>query len=479
VRSSFAVPLTDRSIAYSWHQIIRRVGVSDNNLRDTNLDVLDIPVHYGKTEEAHFDRPGIVVTRCSDTAWPNLLGLASDSLDWLPTHKAVVPDPHLLPFDDPIPVLFWGEDYEDGHAPFAKQLPDGTLVFHVDIIAATLFMLSRWEETVVALCDEHGRFPSTASVAYRQGFLDRPVVDEYALILREWLRLLLPHWEPKRRSFTVKLSHDIDHIHRFLNWLAPLRTLGGDLLKRRDPISAWQTSVDAITQAMAPQRSSYFQGIYSLAQISKANDLGNDAFYFMAVDPNSPDSSYDPASSLVRECIQDLGEQGFEIGFHAGYDTLNDPTRLAEEKARLDAVLGHTRYGGRQHHLRFQVPNTWRDWEQTGLVYDATMGYADCEGFRCGTCHAFRPFDLEKDRELDVWEQPLIVMDQTLKRYRRLSPEQGEAQILKLAQRCKQVGGTFTLLWHNSSLSHEWHRWRGIYQRVVATLAQMQSAASM
>lgn len=49
---------------------------------------------------------------------------------------------------------------------------------------------------------------------------------------------------------------------------------------------------------------------------------------------------------------QDLVEQGFEVGLHVGYDTLNDPTLLAEEKARLDAVLGHTRYGGRQHYFR-------------------------------------------------------------------------------------------------------------------------------
>jgi hypothetical protein len=473
VRSSFAVPLTDLSIAYSWHQIIRRVGVSDSNLRDTNLDVLDIPVHYGKAAEAHFDRPGIVVTRCSDAAWPNLLGRALDSLDWLPAHKALAPDSHPLPFDDPIPVLFWGEDYEDGHAPFAEQLPDGTLVFHVDIIAATLFMLSRWEETVVAVCDEHGRFPSTASVAYRQGFLDRPVVDEYALILREWLRLLLPNWEPKQRSFTVKLSHDVDHINRFPNWQAAIRTLGGDLLKRRDPTRAWQTGVEAAVQVVDPKMGSYFEGIRFLAEISDTYGLASDAFYFMAVDPDLGESTYDPASPLVRQCIQDLLERGFEIGFHAGYDTLNNPHRLAQEKARLDAILGYTRYGGRQHYLRFQTPNTWRYWEQIGLTYDSTLGYADHEGFRCGTCRPFRPFDVEQNRELDLWEWPLIVMDQTLKQYRKLSPEEGESKILELAQRCRQVGGTFTLLWHNTSLHGEWHPWAKVYRRIVAKLAEM------
>ena len=51
-----------------------------------------------------------------------------------------------------------------------------------------IILLSRWEETVLTGRDAHGRLPFSDSVAHRQGFLDRPLVDEYALILREWLK---------------------------------------------------------------------------------------------------------------------------------------------------------------------------------------------------------------------------------------------------------------------------------------------------
>jgi hypothetical protein len=83
-------------------------------------------------------------------------------------------------------------------------------------------------------------------------------------------------------------------------------------------------------------------------------------------------------------------------------------------------------------------------------------------------------FDVEQNCELDLWEVPLIVMDGTLRNYRDLTPEQGEMCILELARRCKQVEGTFTLLWHNTSLDGEWRPWREMYQRVVKTLARMQ-----
>jgi len=130
-----------------------------------------------------------------------------------------------------------------------------------------------------------------------------------------------------------------------------------------------------------------------------------------------------------------------------------NPERLAAEKARLDAVLGETHYGGRQHYLRFQAPDTWRHWEQVGLAYDSTLAFADHEGFRGGTCHPFRPFDVQQDRELNLWEHPLIVMDRTLLNYRGLAPAQAVERVLQLARRCKSVEGDLILLWHNSLLA--------------------------
>jgi len=469
--------LTEIAVEYTWRQLIQRAGVTGGDPQGTGFEGLGVPVHYARPDQIHHDRPSIIVVPCSAAIWWALLKRVPHSLNWL-SKDQVVPRGAQLLFGDPVPVLFWGEGFKDGNKPFAELHPSGTVIFYADIIAATFFMLSRWEETVVPTRDEHGRFPAAASVAYKQGFLNRPIVDEYALILREWLKVLFPRWEPAPHSFSVKLSHDIDQIRRFPNWHTALRTFGGDLLKRRNPRRAWQTGIDAMVQAVAPERTVYLQGIHHLARLSRECGLGDDAFYFMADGPGPFGCGYDPASSLIRRCIEDLRKQGFEIGFHAGYHTFSDPEQLAKEKARLDAVLGETRYGGRQHFVRFQVPDTWRHWEEVGLAYDSTMTYADHEGFRCGTCHPFRPFDVEQNREMDLWEVPLIVMDGTLRDYRALTPEQGGKRILELAERCRQVEGTFTLLWHNSSLGREWQPWAEVYRRAVKALRDMLQEAT-
>jgi hypothetical protein len=67
-------------------------------------------------------------------------------------------------------------------------------------------------------------------------------------------------------------------------------------------------------------------------------------------------------------------------------------------------------WGGRQHVLRWANPDTWRDWEAAGLSHDSTLAYSEAIGFRTGTCHPYRVFDL-RERRLRVREVPFQVME--------------------------------------------------------------------
>jgi hypothetical protein len=230
-------------------------------------------------------------------------------------------------------------------------------------------------------------------------------------------------------------------------------------------------------QAVSPERHPYWRGLELLASTSRRYGVRS-AFYFMAAKKSAHDSGYDPRSPRIRRLIRSLRGQGFELGFHPGYHTFDDPDLLAEEKARMDAALEETEYGGRQHFLRFRVPDTWRHWESAGLTYDSTLSFSEHEGFRCGTCHPYRPFDFQADRELDLLEIPLIVMDGTLRQYRRLGPEEGRRRILELAESCRRVEGIFTLLWHNSSLDGEWEPWAETYEETVKGLAALEQASA-
>jgi hypothetical protein len=460
--------LSEDAVRYGWRELARRTGVADSpRSEETGFEGLGISVHYGLPDEVGSRGREIVVVPCSAEDWSGLLELPPRALESIPLTD-VLPRGVRLPLPRTLPVLFRGRTGEGRAVPVERR--EGRIVFHVDILAATIFQLSRWEETLIRERDEHDRVPADACVATRQGFLDRPIVDEYALILREWLRQLLPGWEPRRRVFGIRLSHDVDTIWPFPRRRDGLRAVLRSLASPSDS-RLGETARQATLRIFAPTRSSGFRGIRRLARISRTFGMRS-AFFFMGADGSTHDNGYRVGSRPVRRLISELTSQGFELGFHPGYRTHSDPARFSVEKQRLDRALGTSRYGGRQHFLRFRVPDTWRLWEREGLAYDSTLTFAEREGFRCGTCHPYRPFDFEQNRELDIWEVPLIVMDGTLHQYRRLSPADAGQRILELAERARAVEGTFTLLWHNSSLDGEWTAWARCYEDVVARLSR-------
>ena len=86
----------------------------------------------------------------------------------------------------------------------------------------------------------------------------------------------------------------------------------------------------------------------------------------MSAQPSLFDIGYKINSNIMKRKIQQLLNNGYEIGFHDGYFTYDQPLKFIEEKKRIDQVIRDVQYGGRQHYLRFKVPDTWRIWERSG-----------------------------------------------------------------------------------------------------------------
>jgi hypothetical protein len=449
-------PITSNAIDYTWRQLARLVGV------DGGFEQLGLPTHYRLPQSA--SEPGIFIVPCSAEDIHRLL-TANEPVGRILTAADFVPGQAFQAANLPMPL--WGVGAID--KPFAVCHPENRqLVIYADILALTFILLSRWEETLLDSRDLHGRFPAASSIAYRQGFLDRPLLDEIGLTLQGWLQVLLPDWTPRTSRFTVSLSHDLDHLNPI-----PARTLWrettGDLVTRRNLPMA----LDSLAQILTGRgRWRTHHAVRDLVHLSERYNF-NSAFYVLIAQPSQYDEGYsleDPAISML---IKELHHCGLEVGLHPGYDTLGSVEKVRDAKERLEGILGADITGGRQHYLRFSAPATWRHWVEAGLSYDSTLGYAEVEGFRCSTCKPYPVFDVEQDRELPLEERPLIVMDATLRQYRKLSPADALARILSLAGKCQAVGGTFTLLWHNTSLLRDWQPWRRTYICALQELAAM------
>lgn len=53
------------------------------------------------------------------------------------------------------------------------------ITLRIDLFASCFFMLSRWEEYVINKKDIHHTFSGLSSLAYRKGFLEKPIVNQF------------------------------------------------------------------------------------------------------------------------------------------------------------------------------------------------------------------------------------------------------------------------------------------------------------
>jgi hypothetical protein len=128
---------------------------------------------------------------------------------------------------------------------------------------------------------------------------------------------------------------------------------------------------------------------------------------------------------------------------------------------------------GRAHFLIFDIRKSFDVYEKADLKIDTTGSFADRVGFRFGTSKPFNPYNFKENREYNLIEIPLIVMDGSLQNenYMNLSPEEGFEKIKELIDKIKKYNGVFTFLWHNTSFyTHLWKDWEWVYEETLKYL---------
>jgi peptidoglycan/xylan/chitin deacetylase (PgdA/CDA1 family) len=360
-----------------------------------------------------------------------------------------LPDQPLRNFQG-VPVLYWGNSNHDDES--MRNQERGATIIPADLIASSFFMLSRYEEVVSNDKDRFARFPAEASAMGKAGFLHRPVVNEYIELLWDTLLALkgdlVRDYPWGEKSFALCLTHDIDRIRLYANPKHILGTLWRVGIKRGDIRGGLGAIRDAFGTWLGLRIDPYdtFQQLMALeAELDiKAT------YFFMSGGRTAYDNRYH--ISKLGSVLRQLRKAGHEVGLHASFASYHDADRLREEKEQLENVLSNTALGSRQHYLRWETPTTWAALARAGFYYDTTLGYAQHEGFRAGTCYPFHPYDVLSDQVLPIWEVPLIVMDSTLLGYRGLKTDEAKEAVMQMVAQAKRYRGVFVLLWHNSSL---------------------------
>ena len=392
--------------------------------------------------------------------------------------------------DSNIACFHWDSSLEGWQSPLNLPLPapssyclpsplisSTTHGMHIsyDVLGLTYWILTRQEEVGRTDLDRHDRFSAFSSHAYKYGYLERPIVDEWLHILGQVIQKVWPCIALKRHTFSMKVSHDVDAPSRytFQSWGGVLRASVKDLLSRYSLLGMIFGPWIKLKNDMHLHRRDPFNTFEWIMDLSDAHGLTS-AFYFMCGRTvNALDADYDPEHPAILELMLTIHLRGHEIGLHPSYGTYRKPELINSEADRLRKILvsqgiNQSYLGGRMHYLRWINPDTPNGLELAKLDYDSTLCYADFPGFRCGTCHEYPYFDPVEKKILNLRIRPLVAMEHTIMSSQYMGLSHGENALLKFKQlknACRSVDGCFTLLWHNSRLCSK--KERALYAKVI------------
>jgi hypothetical protein len=372
------------------------------------------------------------------------LDLPPGAMPWIPLDDVLPKDVALGLDTNSLPAI--------GRAH--PELPvryEGHGVFPLDLPAAVFLGLTRWEEWKRPAQDAFGCHDEEATQCARQGYRDRPVLDEWAMVVRKWIEMVHPSWRTVLSNARLWITHDIDVLWYFKDLSRVMRGLAKGAIRQRSPVRALMNFVTGLRAVRNPEKDPCYQGVQKLMDLDESLGMRG-TFFFMTSGSAGVDESYDLKHPSLLALLDEVKNRGHEIGWHISLRASGCPDVFERERAWFCTFMGSDPCGVRHHYLSWRGPESWRRIAENGFVYDSSLGYNYIPGgFRCGTAHPYQVYDLQQNSVLSLIERPLIVMDgPVIRRAKERSPLIAAEYILRLFNRTILSGGCFSILIHNS-----------------------------
>ena len=288
-----------------------------------------------------------------------------------------------------VPIFFQGQ----GDIPF-------------DLPGAAFYLISRYEEYLPFEPDAFGRFPHTASIAFQENFLSKPIIQHWLSILKNtignhFFQTLptTPNWvsgydadilfQYQHQSPIVSMGKFIRNLFKGnfdeleLQW----KVLRGNV---RDPFDIWEQ-------------------LWQLCD--EVNSIPN-YFFSGNTQQRGNDRQISFLHPAVNAIIQQCSKQG-TLGWHPSFQCSADKQKMEKELAQFQRIAPEKIKNVRFLYLRFTLPQSYRWLIDLGIENDYSMGYGAVNGFRASYSDPFDWFDLERNQVTSLRIHPFCLMDAT------------------------------------------------------------------
>jgi hypothetical protein len=335
-----------------------------------------------------------------------------------------------------------------------------------DIIGFAYWAMNRLEEYNAgpSKLDKYGRFKSSCSHAFLNGYLDRPLVDEWIHHLRAKCKKVWPDTKLKTFNYEVEISHDVDSVLRY-GAISPVLFLK-KLFRGSGDESLFRFIYAPLSYLAQNIYLCPFDPENNFDWIMNTSDqagIKSTFFFISGMDILGVDPRYLFRSTSVRSLMKNINSRGHFIGLHP---SLNSTFHLGQIKFEWDelqqvtALIGSNPVSARMHYLQWVAGITSKELVSAGISKDWSLGYADCIGFRASTCHPYELFNPISLVPFGIEMRPLIIMDRTLtsRSYMNLHDNEILDCARNVAGKCHAVSGNMSILWHNGQLASKQQR---------------------
>lgn len=321
-----------------------------------------------------------------------------------------------------------------------------------DIFAASFYLLSRYEEYLPHVKDEYGRFTAEESLAYKNGFLNQPVVDVWAYKFRDFLQEQYPDYKFPNRSYSIKPVIDVPAAYNY-KLRGILRTIGGSL----NDISRFKFK-QLYTRYMVLfglKRDPYdaFRYIINRQKHTKFKFV----VFFLIGDFSTYDKNINVQKVKFISLIKQIGDY-CKIGLKTSYFALEDKDILKKEKRRMEAITNQSLSASRHSFSKLNLPESYRNLVELEIPEDYTMGYINHIGFRAGTCTPFQFYDLDYEVQTPLKINTYHLLDYALLKTQSLLDK--KMVLNRIISEVKKVNGEFVPVFHNYTFGNI-ERWNG------------------
>ena len=329
-----------------------------------------------------------------------------------------------------------------------------------DILAASFYLISRYEEYLPHVRDKHDRFPPSESLAYQKGFLQLPLVDLWAQALFRELSSRFPELVAQPKDYVFRPIVDVTSSHCFAH-RDLFRGLGGffyDLTKFK-----FKRMWDRLRVWVRPSQDPYdnFDTLIALHKKYPVKAM----FFFQFAAYSTYDKNVSPNNNQFRYLIKSVADYSI-VSLAISYTASMDPEVMKKEKKKLSQVLNRPVKYSRIRYNRVLIPQTYRDLVEAEFSEDYTMGYTHQLGFRASTCFPFFFYDLGLESQQPIRITPFACHDYALLAF----PDRNRISAIldELYRSVRKVNGEFTCIFSNELLGGvETDDWLDLYEQVL------------